>query len=147
MAKDLDHQPAYANRLKPSSIHLEYLFILCCVLQCMLNLLNDYSEEENKLSHYTYFQRILIYSPIFSVFILMYMQRGIRVHLMPASTGFLSYTYANTFLLFEETTFYYYVLTTGISFVLFVFFGRHTYFESCNDDTNLQIGCKICYLP
>ena len=111
---------------------MEWLFVFLCFAHCLLKL-----DATSTVA--TYSQKILLYSPIFSVLIILYFKRGIRLHLVPASCGFVLYMFASTFLIFEETIYYYYVTMTFISATLLLFFGKN-YYSSFQIDG--EVGCN-----
>ena len=69
--------------------------------------------------------------------------------MIPMVSGFSLYMFAMVFLIFEETLYFYYVLTTLTSMVLLIFFGLNNYYTSFEHINTLysDVGCVIENLP
>jgi hypothetical protein len=69
--------------------------------------------------------------------------------MIPLLSGFSLYVFAMVFLIFEETLYFYYVLTTLTSLVLLIFFGLSNFYNSFEHINTLysDVGCVIENLP
>jgi hypothetical protein len=71
--------------------------------------------------------------------------RGTRIHLYPLLMGFIIYSIAFFFGVFEEVTYYYYYLTVLISILLVFFFGTTNYYNNFETSGNRKhkVGCVM----
>jgi hypothetical protein len=71
--------------------------------------------------------------------------RGTRIHLYPLISGFLFYSLAFFFGIFEEITYYYYYLSVLISMLLVFFFGTTNFYHSFepSGSRRFSVGCVI----
>ena len=67
------------------------------------------------------------------------------MHLIPVTTGFLVHVFSVTFLVFDESAYFYYLLTLMSSGVLYFFFGWQNFYSSYERTNSLarEIGFKI----
>ena len=90
-------------------------------------------------------QKFLLYSPIYSIVVILKLRRGVRYALFPAYAAFCFYTVCQYFI--EPFAYFIYVLGTGLSLVLYYFYCHFKFYNEfpfSNED--VKVGLKYVYL-
>ena len=125
-----------------SSQLLEYVVMASCFTQCFLLMLNSEDRADMELATASFHMSLMMHIfTLLAVVINMYW-RGTRVHLYPLMMGFILYSLAFFFGIYQEITYYYYYLTVLVSIAVSFFFGSTDYYTSFETSGQKnKVGC------
>ena len=115
-----------------SSSHLiESVSLATCFFQCFMLLFSGSSSDaaDPMAAQASWHMSIMLHLFSMATLLMNNHFRGTRIHLYPLLMGFVIYSIALFFDVYEEITFYYYYLTVLISILMVVFFGTTNYYS------------------
>lgn len=108
------------KKLPDSHQYLETVLVASSVLH---GFLMAFKNGDHHMEKELWVERLMLTSPLVILCGVLYMRRGLRVHIFPYAIGLSAYSFCLFFCLIEESAYYFYLINTMISAIFIVFFG------------------------
>ena len=127
---------------------IENVSLASCFFQCCMMLFNSTSDPDPVVAQAAWHMNVMLHLFSMASIFLNSNFRGTRIHLYPMISGFVMYSLALFFGIFEEITYYYYYLCVLISILLVFFFGTTNYYQNFepSGSRRFKVGCVMTSL-